>query len=139
MPLYLVSCVSQKLAGPAPAKDLYTSSLFRKARSYAEAGGGPWFILSAKHGLLHPEEVIGPYNLTLNHMPAAQRRQWAAVVFSQLEPHLNGIESVVFLAGQRYWEILKSMLEARGVDVRIPMEGLRIGEQLSWLNRNSDG
>jgi hypothetical protein len=48
----LVSCVKDKLDHPAPAKDLYTSDLFRKARGYAERVGVPWFILSSEHGLV---------------------------------------------------------------------------------------
>src|SRR5262249_3487912 len=39
----LVSCAATKLDHPAPAADLYTSPLFIKARSYAEASGHPWF------------------------------------------------------------------------------------------------
>ena len=47
-------------SAPAKAKDLYTSDWFRKARAYVEHRGGPWFILSAEHGLVDPETVIGP-------------------------------------------------------------------------------
>ena len=40
---------------------------------------------------------------------------------------------MVFLAGERYREFLARHLASRGVEVSVPMEGLRIGEQLSWL------
>ena len=93
MDVYLVSCVSQKRATPSPAKDLYTSPLFRKARAYVERTGGPWFVLSAKYGLVHPDEVIEPYDLTLNTMGVADRRRWAGMVLTQLEPHLDGVGS----------------------------------------------
>ena len=53
----LVGCVKSKLDHPAPARDLYTSALFRKARAHAEATGGPWFVLSAEHGLHLPNIV----------------------------------------------------------------------------------
>ena len=36
---YLVACVGQKLSEPAPARDLYTSSWFLKARVYVERTG----------------------------------------------------------------------------------------------------
>ena len=36
MTVYLVSCVGQKRSNPSPAKDLYTSTWFRKARMYVE-------------------------------------------------------------------------------------------------------
>lgn len=37
--LYLVSCVRGKLPCPAPAKDLYVSHWFQKARAVAESQG----------------------------------------------------------------------------------------------------
>ena len=139
MVIHLVSCVGRKQSVPAPARDLYTSSWFRKARSYADSTGRPWFVLSAKHGLVHPDEVISPYDLTLNTVLVADRRQWASRVLTQLGPHLDGIGSVVFLAGQRYRELLEPSLRNRGLVVSVPMEGLRIGEQLRWLTRELHG
>ena len=58
--LCLVSCVKSKLPRPAPAKELYTSDLFRKERAVVEAEGWPWFILSAQYGLVHPGTEIEP-------------------------------------------------------------------------------
>ena len=133
--IYLLSCVGQKQAAPIHARDLYTSTWFCKARTYADETGQPWFILSAQYGLVHPDEMIAPYDLTLNSMPVADRRRWASRVLTQLEQHLNGIRSVTFLAGRRYREFLEPSLRSRGLVVSIPMEGLRIGEQLSWLTR----
>ena len=135
MTIYLLSCVSQKRPVPAAARDLYTSPWFCKASSYADRTGWPWFVLSAKHGLVHPDEVISPYDLTLNNMRVADRRQWANRVLTQLGPYLDGVEAVVFLAGQRYREFLEPPLRSRGLLVSVPMEGLRIGEQLRWLSR----
>ena len=131
----LVSCVGQKLTAPAPARDLYTSPWFIKARTYADRIGQPWFVLSAKYGLVHPDDVIAPYDLTLNNMPAGDRRRWAVRVFGQLEPHLDAVENVTFLAGRRYREFLEPRLGSSGLVVNVPMEGLRIGEQLGWLTR----
>ena len=55
--LLLVACVKEKLAAPAAARDLYVSPLFKKEREYAERAGLPWFILSAEHGLVAPDEA----------------------------------------------------------------------------------
>lgn len=138
MTLYLVSCVSRKLAVPAPAKDLYNSSLFQKSRAYVERLGQPWLILSAKYGLVHPDQVIEPYNLTLNGMGVADRRRWSNTVMSQLQPHLNGVNEVVFLAGRSYCQYLEPQLVKRGIAVLDPMKGLQIGRRLSWLNANNN-
>lgn len=127
----LVSCVAAKAAQARPAKDLYLSPLFKMARAYAEAQGGRWFVLSAWWGLLHPDTVVAPYELTLNTMGQADRLRWANYVLDQL----NALEGplpvrVIFLAGSRYREHLMAWAGDRA---EVPMEGLRIGEQLSWL------
>ena len=59
--IVLVACVKSKGTRPAAAKDLYISALFRKERAYAERAGVPWFILSAEHGLVAPDEWLAPY------------------------------------------------------------------------------
>ena len=51
----LVACVAGKKLTPAPAKDLYTSPLFRKCRAYAEAigrGRGVDLLRSDRDGVL---------------------------------------------------------------------------------------
>lgn len=62
----LVGCASQKLRRAAPARELYVSQLFKKASAYAEKTCDRWYILSAKHGLVHPDEVLEPYDVKLD-------------------------------------------------------------------------
>lgn len=131
--VHLVSCVSKKRAQPSPARALYLSAWFVKARAYVEAQGGPWYILSAEHGLLSPDRVVAPYERTLNTMGVAERRVWAARVTEQLDEEGIRAGRIVVLAGQRYREFLLPTLHARAASVEVPMEGLRIGEQLAWL------
>ena len=132
--LCLVSCVAVKLSRTAAAKDLYTSPWFVKARSLVGAKGWPWFILSAKYGLVDPEEEIAPYEKTLNNMRVVERRDWARKVLAALEPHLAGVQSVVFLAGKNYREFLAPELHGRGIEIHVPMLGMRIGKQLRWFS-----
>ena len=68
-------------------------------------------------------------------MAVGERRTWAKRVFADLEPHLARTSCVTFLAGVRYREFLESSLRKRGLQVEVPMEGLGIGKQLAWLNR----
>jgi hypothetical protein len=81
--------------------------------------------------------VIAPYERTLNTMPIAERRAWAKRVSEHLAAAVPELSHVVFLAGERYREFLSRALTGRGVVVSVPMEGLRIGEQLSWLGQHS--
>ncbi|MCY3693523.1 MAG: hypothetical protein OXI54_00190 [Chloroflexota bacterium] len=128
--IYLVSCVSQKTPYRAPAQDLYTSSWFQKARAYVLKSGSPWFILSAEHGLVHPDDVLDPYEKTLNNMRAAERRAWAEKVQHQMETTLPDADEIVLFAGQRYREYIEPWLRGRFVSVQVPMQGLPIGKQL---------
>ena len=133
----LLSCVSRKRDHPMAAKDLYVSDWFVKARAYVEQAGDEWFILSAEYGLVSPETVIAPYERTLNTLGIADRRVWGAKVLRQLSPKLKGVDRVVILAGARYREFLVDAIRGKGLTVEIPLEGMRIGEQLRWLKRNA--
>ena len=135
MAVYLLSCVAKKRDAPCAARHLYQSALFKKARAYAEPRAEKWWILSAEHGLVDPDEVIAPYDKTLNNMPIAARREWAERVWNKLIPTLKPGEEVVFLAGARYRVDLETRLEDAGFKVSVPMRGLQIGYQLSWLGR----
>ena len=135
--IYLVSCVGGKRAIPAPAKDLYQSDWFIKARTYVEASGSRWFIQSAKHGLIQPDEVISPYEQTLNTMGISERRNWARLVQKQMDERMPDAGRIVILAGQRYREFLIDYLKGRARTVEVPMEGLQIGKQLSWLGNHT--
>lgn len=134
--VYFISCVGQKRSAPSAAKDLYTSDWFKKARRYVENKGDSWFILSAEHGLVEPDRILSPYEKTLNEMPVRERRQWARDVTAQLACKAPTMKCAVFLAGSKYREFLAEHLRQRGVSVRVPMEGLRIGQQLKWLIDN---
>lgn len=131
--LYLVSCVSKKLEHAAPARDLYRSTWFVFARRVIERERAPWYILSAKHGLVHPDSVIAPYDRSLNTMRVADRRDWAKRLESQMDESLPSAKEVIVFAGQRYREHLEDYLRRRFDSVTVPMRGLGIGQQLSWL------
>jgi len=131
-PLYLVSCVGKKREHAMPAKDLYASEWFLRARGYVERNGGPWFILSAKFGLVAPEQRIEPYDQTLNGMAVAERREWAQRVRLQMDALLPASGRCVVLAGQRYREFLMDYLDER-FSTEVPMVGSAIGQQLRWL------
>jgi hypothetical protein len=123
--IVLVACCGKKLPFAAPAKELYQSELFRKSRAYAEQNGDKWLILSALHGVIHPDATIEPYDVTLNDMSAQARREWSAKVAGQLSEYRDAQMTV--LAGQNYCGWMD------GFNVARPMEGLGIGQQLAFL------
>ena len=136
--LYLVSCTNKKAPSPRKAKNLYISPWFGKAKTYVESTNQRWFILSAKYGLVDPNSTINPYDKSMNSMPKKKRMEWAEDVLSTLWPHITDIDTIFILAGQRYREFLIPKLhDYEDVDICVPLEGLRIGEQLRWLNEHS--
>ena len=129
----LVRCVKSTVCGPCPAKDLYSSALFRYMRAYAEAHADRWFILSAKHGLVDPEATLVYYEQTLNKMSAHWRREWAQRVYQQMDEAnlLIGGPMFLWLAGKKYQRDLALMLKDFEQDD--PLTGLGIGKRLAWL------
>lgn len=135
--LYLVSCVGLKAAGPMPARELYVSPWFQKARRHVERKNAEWRILSAKYGLIHPNTVIEPYDTTLNTMHVVERKAWARRVTSDLTPLLSEGDTVIMLAGQRYREFIEPELRRRSIIVEVPMREMRIGRQLQWFDQEA--
>lgn len=61
----ICSCSKQKLSNPAPAKYLYQGVLFKKIKKLAQYKKLDFRILSAKYGILNPNELIKPYDKTI--------------------------------------------------------------------------
>lgn len=118
------------------ARDLYQSDWFKKARGYVEAVGADWRILSAGHGLVHPGQLLAPYDTTLLNMTARQHWDWASMVANDLFA-LDLSAGVTMLAGRLYRQPLMHWLDKRGVAVAVPMAGLGIGHQKAWLKSNT--
>jgi len=131
--IVLISCASKKKAVKSRARELYDSPLFKFSLQYAQKlDPDAIFILSAKYGLVALDEKIEPYDITLNDMRAAERKEWASKVISQLQTHadLSG-DQFVILAGKHYRQYLLPRL----MSYEIPLKGLPIGKQLQYLKR----
>lgn len=133
--IVLISCVSKKLDKKSTAEKIYTSSLFKKNLAYAKSlNPSGIFILSAKHGLLKLTDEIEPYDKTLNKMRVNERKEWSKLVVNQLKSVTDlKNDQFTFLAGFKYREYLLTELE----QVKIPMQGLKIGKQLQWLTKQN--
>ena len=130
----LVSCSARKGHAPAQAKDLYTSALFRKQRAYAESTGAHWFILSAEHALVAPDEWLAPYDRYLPDMPETFRAAWGAWASERLEVLVGALKGLTIEvhASAAYVQAVAPFLSAKGAIVRTPLAGLRQGEQLAY-------
>lgn len=126
----LVACSKTKSDQPAPARDLYQGTLFQRASAYAERTCDFWYVLSAKHGLVHPSTILEPYDASLHDLENEQRRQWAARVLKGLEGLEHHTPYWIVLAGETYREFLIPELPGT---IEVPLSGIGIGEQIKWL------
>ena len=136
----LVGCVKSKQDRAVAARELYTSPLFLGRKRAVELSCDRWFILSALHGLLRPDEVIEPYDLAMANVPRPKRRAWSANVLEALERELGPLDDVTFEihAGADYADHgLAAVLRAAGAQVEQPTAGMSFGKQRSWYGRRS--
>ena len=127
----LISCVSKKLNYKARAEDLYISPLFRYSLAYSrKLKPDAIFILSAKYGLIDLDEIIEPYDETLIGKKAEEIKKWSENVIGQISGRYDlKKDKFIFLVGANY----RKYILPHVVDYEIPLKGLGIGEQLSFL------
>ena len=132
----LVACSRRKAHHAAPARELYVSPLFGAARAYAERHYGPgrWLILSALHGLVDPETVLVPYDLSLRQLSDREREAWGNRVAVELADRFPAGTVLWFHAGALYRDAIASVVPHQ---VRLPLTGLAIGQQLAWYRRHA--
>ena len=128
MNICLVACAKTKLARPMQAKLLYTSPLFQKSRAYAEKYFDAWGILSAKHGLVLPDQVIAPYDVTFGDLTIKEASAWCQNTRSAIKRQWDRDAEYTMLAGAGY------ICATTGLRVSCPLEGLQVGQRLQWLN-----
>ena len=136
----LVACTSRKQRYPCAASELYMrSTWFAGAFPLAERLANRIWILSAKHHLLDPGRETSPYRKSLKDMLEGEKTAWAGNVWAALEnqEEYRQATTVLWLAGRDYRDLL---LQKTRVDKKvnlIPLAGLRLGEQVGWLQNLS--
>lgn len=129
----LLSCVSQKQGYACRAKDLYKSPLFIKSLKYALSNKPDMiYILSAKYGLTGIDQIIKPYNETLNKMLTYKRKRWSENVLVGLSTKCDiSNDEFIILAGKKYYEFLIGKNKIR--KFKLPFGSLPIGKRLQLL------
>jgi uncharacterized protein DUF6884/GIY-YIG catalytic domain-containing protein len=132
----LVGCSSSKAPTARPAAELFTGAAFTKARELARSSGASWYVLSAKFGLLNPDEVVAPYDMYLADQQAPYRTAWGAWVVAQLAARHDLSGTVIEVhAGRAYCDPLRAPLAAVGATLNEALAGLGLGERLAWYGR----
>lgn len=129
----IIACSATKLMDEElhMAQDLYQGALFIKARAYVERTCDAYLILSALHNTLLPTDRVRTYDHSFKSraFDVAGQRRWNNKTFAQLEDRLDAEDTLVCLASAPY----RGWLDRSPWNVEVPMQGLMIGQQLSYL------
>lgn len=139
--LIVASCGKAKIwkrqphAKSVPARDAYIGSLFRLCRRYAELQHPEaWVILSAKYGLLRPDELIDDYDVTVTDPDAISvdtlRKQW--------RKRFRKVDRIISLCSRAYDRRLRA---AVGSDLPFdnPLDGMNLFKRMAWLHAETVG
>jgi len=135
----LVGCSATKLNRKAPARELYTSSLFRASYEYAEKTCDAVLIVSTFHGLVTPDTVLEPYDRNLRKLRKIERESWGMRTIGALGSKFKVPPLLVILAGKVYAEALVFGAHWHGLPKpEEPLERIvGIGPRVAWLKANT--
>lgn len=128
----LVSCSKAKRA-TSPARLLYSSDAFRKSVTLSSTLGLKHLILSAKYGVVSPDCVLAPYDLSVHDYDDKTLREWANGVDTVLRTLFAPGTNFWILASQHYTRPLVPLLSSWAGRIHSPLVGLPIGKANGWL------
>jgi hypothetical protein len=138
--LHVVACGQVKQDTAAPARELYTGDLTRKAIGFASERGGeygtgaPCVILSARYGVLDLDDEVHPYDTRLDDLTPGELDEWRWMVVEQIADRGCSNATIYVHGGARYVTELGAALP----DARIVpffREGEAIGQRKSLYKR----
>lgn len=131
--IVIVGCGSVKEDSKSVAWRLYNSGYADLKMTVAMLVGQP-FIMSAKHGLVPPNERLEPYDKSIHKMSAEERRELGQQVAESIPERF---ERVVFLAGKKYrYPVIDALPE--DMEVIDPFESDELGgqgDQQGWMKK----
>jgi hypothetical protein len=82
-------------------------------------------VVSAKHGLLDPDDVVGPFDVLFGDQSLGYRTAWGEWVVAQLADRvrLPGL-TVEVHGGVDFAQALRNPLARRGATLEIPLPGM---------------
>lgn len=141
-PIVIVGCGAEKQhppSGTVPLVELYTGPLFRARLRYAQALGGPHFILSGYYGLRRPDYPAHWYEHSLTKQPKKDREAWSSGVVSDVQRWIERDRPIVVLASGPYLSWIASLRvsddswKRTPYQITVPCEHMGIGQQRQWL------
>ncbi|WP_444684268.1 DUF6884 domain-containing protein [Alkalicoccus luteus] len=140
MDICIIPCGKKKIwdvepqTGAVKASEAYIGTLHRKCQAYADLFTDSYRILSARHGFLHPDDLLFTnYDETFGSRSMSVASESLSHQFSQLPSE----KRIILLTGKKYEEKLKPLLQRE--TVLRPLSGARgIGDILHLLQEAVD-
>lgn len=111
--LCIIPCGSKKIwdtkpeAGQTEAKNVYIGSFHKKCQEYASRFFEQWVILSAKYGILLPQDLI-PSNYDVSFNSKSEEIVSLSVLKDQIaKKHLADFDELVVLGGKEYRKVVE--------------------------------
>jgi hypothetical protein len=135
MDICIIPCGKKKIwdvspqAGAVKASEAYVGTLHRKCQAYADLFTDSYRILSARHGFLHPDDLLFTnYDETFGSRSMSVSSERLTHQFAQLP---SG-KRIILLTGKKYEQKLEPLLQHE--TVLRPLSGARgIGDILHQL------
>ena len=108
----ITACGKKKENKPLQAGKLYRSSRIRHLYKKSKNFSVPFYILSAKYGLVFGDRVIEPYEALMDQQSCEKMEK-------QLEDVLRNFDAVIYYrggAGKEYFECIKRAAQKLGVE-----------------------
>lgn len=134
--IIFISCTKTKQNYSCRAKEMYSpSDLFKGAYKYdLSLKPDAIYILSAKYGLLNPNDVINPYEKTLVSAKQDEVKRWSVMVAKQIQQHhIDREQKAVFLCGKPYRKYIQNLFPNHVA----PCAHMGIGQQIKFYKENT--
>ena len=106
--LVITSCTAKKLSNSlnvkVKAKNLYQGRLFKSVRKLCEKMGWDYVIISAKYGLVFPDDEIEGYNEVLKTKEDVKRLK--PLVIPKLKEIIEKYDVILVIAGKKYRDVI---------------------------------
>lgn len=145
--LTAVSCGStkQNIAGleRVPARELYSSTVHKCKDKYGRHSHG-YYIMSARHGLIHNQEKIGYYDELLDDNPESSIQHWGCEVTNSLEQAIEegDYDAVVLIGSKTYVNAVTEYSKFLPVPVLTPWQTddyvTGVGRGMAWCNNETN-
>lgn len=134
--LLISGCGNKKADTARPVRELYLGPYTRMCLRWAERTAAQLpdcdvLLLSARHGLVRPDDVVAPYNTRWGDPECIRYPE----LFRQVEGYgLAGVPDVRFIGAKQYFRRIRR-LWPHATEVFPPNKGIKC--QIVWLRENT--